>query len=120
MTEILKLAESRILEPAGIDRRDLDGLFARLMGPDVDYADIYFQYTRQEAWSLEEGQVKAGSHSIEQGVGVRAVSGEKSGLAYSDEMVLPALVDAAKAARAIALQPKPCQPFMNGSNSIIG
>src|SRR5204863_10007983 len=72
-----------------------------LSGP-VDYGDIYFQYSRHESWSLEEGQVKSGAHSIESGVGVRACAGEKSGFAYSDDVVLPALLEAAGAARAIA------------------
>jgi TldD protein len=68
----------------------------------VDYADLYFQYTRSEGWSLEEGQVKSGSFNIEQGVGVRAVSGEKTAFAYSDDISQPALLAAAEATRAIA------------------
>src|SRR5439155_17637729 len=66
------------------------------------YADLYFQYSRYEGWSLEEGIVKSGSFNIEQGVGVRAVSGEKTAFAYSDEISFNALQDAAKATRAIA------------------
>src|SRR5688572_32006726 len=72
------------------------------MGHSVDYADLYFQLVREESWVLEDGIVKDGSHSIEQGVGVRALSGEKTGFAYSDEIVLPALFEAAGSARAIA------------------
>jgi TldD protein len=72
------------------------------MGPSIDAADLYFQHSRSESWVLEEGIVKDGSHSIEQGVGVRAMSGEKTGFAYSDEIVLPQLLEASKAARAIA------------------
>ncbi|HET9351394.1 MAG TPA: metalloprotease TldD, partial [Burkholderiales bacterium] len=68
----------------------------------VDYADLYFQYSRFEGWSLEEGIVKSGSFNIEQGVGVRAISGEKTAFAYSDEISFNALQDAAKATRAIA------------------
>src|SRR4051812_50187804 len=68
----------------------------------VDYADLYFQYSRSEGWSLEEGIVKSASFNIEQGVGVRAVSGEKTAFAYSDEISFDALQDAAKATRAIA------------------
>src|SRR6266849_8871104 len=68
----------------------------------LDYADLYFQYSRSESWSLEEGIVKSGSFSIDQGVGVRAIAGEKTAFAYSDEISLPALEDAAKATRAIA------------------
>ena len=72
------------------------------MGHAVDYADIYFQLTREESWALEDGIVKDGAHSIDQGVGVRALAGEKTGFAYSDEVVLPALLEAAHAARAIS------------------
>src|SRR5687768_17350648 len=70
----------------------------------VDFADVYFQLSRQESWSLEDGIVKEGSAGIEQGVGVRALSGEKTGFAYSDEIILPALEEASRAARAIASQ----------------
>jgi len=104
MSGMLALARQSLLEPAGIGEAELDRLMGSLMGGHVDYGDLYFQYSRHESWSLEEGIVKSGSHSIEQGVGVRAVSGEKTGFAYSDEIVLPALLDAATAARAIAQQ----------------
>ncbi|MDJ0956962.1 MAG: metalloprotease TldD [Arenicellales bacterium] len=104
MSQILELAQTKILEPAGLAQADLDKLFSQLVGPGVDYADIYFQYSRQEGWSLEEGKVKSGSHSIEQGVGIRAISGEKTGFAYSDELQFPALSQAANAARAITAQ----------------
>jgi TldD protein len=93
-----------LLEPAGIGTGELDRLIGEMMGRHIDYADLYFQYTRHESWSLEEGRVKSGSRNIEQGVGVRAVSGEKTGFAYSDEILLPALLEAATAARAIAHQ----------------
>src|SRR5688572_3905978 len=102
MTQTLALAESRLLAPAGLAATDLDRVFARLMAPGVDFADLYFQHSRHETWSMEDGIVKDGTHSIEQGVGVRAVSGEKTGFAYSDEIRLPALLEAAGAARAIA------------------
>ncbi len=105
MSEPLKTARTALLEPAGIGERELDRLIGSMMGRDVDYADLYFQYLRQESWMLEEGRVKSGSHNIAQGVGVRAVSGEKTGFAYSDEFLLPALTDAAAAARAIARAP---------------
>ena len=68
----------------------------------VDYADLYFQYTRSEGWSLEEGIVKTGSFSISQGVGVRAVSGEKTAFAYSDSLSADALLSSAHAVRGIA------------------
>jgi TldD protein len=73
-----------------------------VLGAAVDAADIYFQLSRDESWSLEDGIVKEGSASIEQGVGVRALAGEKTGFAYSDEIVVPAIEEAARAARAIA------------------
>ena len=75
---------------------------ACVLGHAVDSGDLYFQLRRAESWALEDGQVKNASHAIQQGVGVRAVSGEKTGFAYSDEIVLPALLEAATAARAIA------------------
>jgi len=102
MTELIKTARETLLEPTGLGDAELDRIMGHIMTGQVNYADLYFQYTRHEAWSLEEGKVKSGSHSIDQGVGIRAVAGEKSGLAYSDEFQLPALTDAAKAARAIA------------------
>jgi TldD protein len=98
----LATARRALLEPAGLDERGLERAFGELLKGPVDYADLYFQYARHEAWSLEEGMVKSGSHNIEAGVGVRACSGEKQGFAYSDEIVLPALLEAAGAARAIA------------------
>jgi TldD protein len=101
-TNTLALAESALLTPGGLVGNDLERIFAALMGPGIDAADLYFQRSRSEHWVLEDGIVKDGTHSIEQGVGVRAISGEKTGFAYSDEIVLPALVEASKAARAIA------------------
>jgi TldD protein len=102
MNSLIAQAESRLLTPGGLVTGDLDRVFTQLMGPSIDAADLYFQHSRSESWLLEEGIVKDGSHSIEQGVGVRAISGEKTGFAYSDEIVLPQLLDASKAARAIA------------------
>jgi TldD protein len=102
MSNLITLAERQLLSPGGLAAGDLDGVFARLMGPSIDAADLYFQHSRTESWVLEDGIVKDGSHSIEQGVGVRALSGEKAGFAYSDEIVLPALLEAAGSARAIA------------------
>src|SRR5262252_3267614 len=98
----LDLARERILAPAGLDTGRLEKVLGAVLAPGVDYADLYFQLSREESWALEDGIVKDGSHSIEQGVGVRALSGEKTGFAYSDEIVLPALEEASRAARAIA------------------
>jgi len=102
MTRQLDIARETLLAPGALSERDLDGVFRQMLGHRLDYADLYFQYSRYESWSLEEGQVKSGSYNVEQGVGVRAVSGDKTGFAYSDDIVLPALTDAAQAARAIA------------------
>jgi TldD protein len=102
MPQTLALAQSRLLAPADLATGDLDRVFARLLAPGVDFADLYFQHSRHESWAMEDGIVKEGTHSIEQGVGVRAVSGEKTGFAYSDEIQLPALLEAAGAARAIS------------------
>jgi TldD protein len=99
----LHLARALILAPGGLDEQRLDQVFGQVMSHSVDFADLYFQLAHQESWSLEDGMVKDGSASIEQGVGVRALAGEKTGFAYSDEIVLPALEEASRAARAIAL-----------------
>jgi TldD protein len=97
-------ARATLLTPYGLDVAELRDVFGRIMTHQVDYADLYFQYTRAEGWSLEEGQVKSGSFNIDQGVGVRAVSGDKTAFAYSDDISLPALSAAADATRAIARQ----------------
>ena len=97
----LAVARDLILRPSGLDDQRLDRVFGEVLTHSVDFADIYFQLAHQESWSLEDGMVKDGSASIEQGVGVRALAGEKTGFAYSDEIVLPALTEASRAARAI-------------------
>src|SRR5688500_1540122 len=102
MTLPLQLAESRLLLPAGLDTAGLERAFGALLGPGVDFGDLYFQHARRESWTVEDGIVKDGAHSIEQGVGVRAISGEKTGFAYSDEIDTAALLEASKSARAIA------------------
>lgn len=93
-----------MLEPAGLGEQHLNRTLGGIMQGGVDYADLYFQVNRQESWSLEDSIIREGSFSHDQGVGVRAVSGEKTGFAYSDELLLPALEHAAQAARAIARQ----------------
>lgn len=98
----LELARSALLMPSGLGEQELQQVLDSLMHHNVDYADLYFQASRHESWILEDGIVKEGSHNIEQGVGVRAISGEKSGFAYSDEIIMPALTQAAQSARAIA------------------
>ena len=100
--ERLATARQLLLEPFGLDESHLAQALAAIRAHQVDDADLYFQYTRAEGWSLEEGIVKTGSCSIDQGVGVRAVSGEKTAFAYSDDISLPSLLDAAHTVRAIA------------------
>lgn len=98
---ILENARDILLAPAGLGDTDLQNILDQLMGHQVDNADLYFQISRNESWVLEDGIIKEGHHNIDQGVGVRAMSGEKTGFAYSDEILLPALNQAASAARAI-------------------
>ena len=97
----LSIARRVLLDPYGLDEAHLQRALADIFTHRVDYADLYFQYTRNEAWSLEEGIVKSGSFSIDQGVGVRAVSGDRTAFAYSDDISLPALMQAAGATRTI-------------------
>ena len=93
---------SRMLEPVGLGEQHLHKTLGGILQGGIDYADLYFQVSRQESWTLEDSILREGSFSHDQGVGVRAVSGEKTGFAYSDELLLPALEQAAGAARAIA------------------
>jgi TldD protein len=103
-TDPLRFAREGILAPAGLDEGRIEQALGLVLGSAVDSADLYFQLSRAESWGLEDGIVKEGSASIEQGVGVRALAGEKTGFAYSDEIMMPALEEAARAARAIAVQ----------------
>ena len=98
----LEAAAQQLLAPAGLDNRDLANTLDRIIVHDIDYADLYFEFSQAESWTMEEGIIREGGHSIDQGVGVRAVHQDKSGFAYADEILLPALTDAATAARAIA------------------
>jgi TldD protein len=95
-------ATDALLAPASLEVAHLQNVLGDMMSHKIDYADLYFQYSRSESWGLEEGQVKSGNFSIDQGVGVRAVSGEKTAFAYSDDINLTALLHAAKATKAIA------------------
>jgi TldD protein len=102
MIDPLSIARSSILAPVGLADSDLDRLIGALQSPAIDAADIYFQSSRLQSWVLEDGIIKDGNFHIEQGAGLRAVAGEKTGFAYSDELQFPALEQAATAARAIA------------------
>lgn len=102
MSHLIQQAERLILQPVGLGLNDVDQVMGQLLSNQVDQADIYFQTSRSESWMLEDGIVKEGSYNIEQGVGLRAVSGEKTGFAYSEELTLDRLLDAAKSVKAIA------------------
>ncbi|MBY0266465.1 MAG: metalloprotease TldD [Burkholderiales bacterium] len=101
---VFETASATLLAPHALDETRLQRVFGEIMAHRVDYADLYFQYSRSESWSLEEGIIKSGSFNIDQGVGVRAVSGEKTAFAYSDDISFNALTAAAQATRAIARQ----------------
>jgi TldD protein len=100
----LSLAKESILAPANLLERDIDQIIGSLLSAQVDAADIYFQSSRYESWVLEDGIIKQGTHNSEQGAGVRAISGEKTGFAYSDQLALPALLEAANNVKAITRQ----------------
>lgn len=98
----LGIAEKLLLAPFGLTQAHLGRALGEITSHGADDADLYFQYTRSEGWSLEEGIVKTGSFSIDQGVGVRAVSGEKTAFAYSDDISEASLLDAARTVRSIS------------------
>jgi len=99
---MIDIARTALLAPANMQERHLEQVMEQLLATSIDAADIYFQSSRLESWVLEDGIIKEGAYNIEQGVGVRAISGEKTGFAYTDEIELPSLLEAGKTARAIA------------------
>jgi TldD protein len=104
MTDVFDIVQHDLLDPAGLTDKQLQTVIHKLAGRQVDYADLYFQSNYSESWVLEEGIIKGGSFDIDRGVGVRATSGEKTGFAYADDIVMPALEQAAQAARSIVKQ----------------
>lgn len=102
MKQAIDFARAVFFEPAGLTEHHLEQVFSQLVRQDTTLADLYFQSARYESWGLEEGIIKSGSYSIEQGVGVRSVCGEQTGFAYSGEISLPALLESARAASAIS------------------
>lgn len=104
MDPSLKIAQDTLLIPAGLTERNLEKILNQLLGRRIDYADLYLQTSHHESWALEDNIVKHASFGIDSGMGLRAISGEKTGFAYSDELKLPALEEAAKAACSIAQQ----------------
>jgi TldD protein len=107
MANFLEIARQDLLEPAGLTDNQLQQVLGKVLGNNIDNADLYFQSTYSESWVLEDGIIKGGSYNIDRGVGVRAMSGEKTGFAYSDDIVMPALEQAAQAARSISRQGSP-------------
>lgn len=110
MSDLLASASSVLLAPTGLDIEQLSSVFSELAGPGIDAADLYFENRISEAWVLEEGIVKEGSFSLDQGVGVRALAGEKTGFSYSNALTLPALLQAAQASRSIAQSGQSVKP----------
>lgn len=102
MSQVLTLAKDLLLKPASLDESVVEKLIRSMMSRHVDDADLYFQSSSYESWYLEDSEVKSGSYSIDRGVGIRAVSGDKTGYAYCDDILLPAMQRAADAARSIA------------------
>lgn len=102
MTQALSIAKDLLLKPASLDESRINTLIRSMLNQQVDAADLYFQSCSSESWYLEDSEVKSGSYSIDRGVGIRAVSGEKTGYAYCDDIMLPAMERAAAAARSIA------------------
>lgn len=104
MSDLFKLAENELLAPSGLKHSDLERVLSTLLDRRMDYADLYFQSAQTESFEMEDGIIKTGSFHLDRGVGVRAVLGEKTGFAYADDILLPALLEAANAARSIAHQ----------------
>lgn len=102
MKKNLTLARETLLDPAGLTENQLQKILGRLLTPKIDMADLYFQASQLESWVLEDSIIKNGSFNIERGVGVRAISGDKTGFAYSDDIILPALESSARMAGNIA------------------
>ena len=101
MNNPLAIARTTLLDPPGISDTQLQQLMDQLVNSQVDAADAYFQHSRLESWVLDDGIIKEGNHTIEQGAGLRAISGEKTGFAYTEDLALGNLLQAARSARAI-------------------
>ncbi|HEI8867135.1 metalloprotease TldD [Serratia sp. AKBS12] len=97
----LTLVSEHLLAANKLSHQDLFAVLGQLAERRIDYADLYFQSSYHEAWVIEDGIIKDGSYNIDQGVGVRAISGEKTGFAYADQITLNALQQSAQAARSI-------------------
>jgi len=117
MKSVLSTANDILLKPASLDERRIETLLRSMMSKHVDAADLYFQSCSYESWYLEDSEVKSGSYSIDRGVGIRAVSGDKTGYAYCDDILLPAMERAADAARSIAFGSKSTAPAIKIATS---
>ena len=104
MTSTLERVTNRVLQPTGLDINHLDRFLDGLHGKHIDAGDLYFQISQQESWVMDDGIIREGSFSIEKGVGVRAMSGEKTGFAYCDDLQSNAITQAVNNARVIARQ----------------
>lgn len=118
--DALLIAKDLLLKPASLDESAIQKVIHSMIGRHIDDADLYFQMSHYESWYLEESQVKSGSFSIDKGVGIRAVSGDKTGYAYCDDVVLPSLQRAADAARSIAFSSmKTTQAIVSPASPIV-
>jgi TldD protein len=117
--EILDQVKQTLLSPYGLGDRDIDTLMNSLLDAPVDGADIYFQSSHFESWVLEGGLIKEGTHSIEQGAGVRVIAGDKTGFAYSDRLDLPVLLQATHNVKAIARSNQNAQLAISGQEKVI-
>ncbi len=102
----MNLVEQELLHASDLGKEELQRCLDTMFTRKLDFADLYFQASSNEHWMLEDGIVKEGSHNIERGVGVRAIAGEKTGFAYSDDINLSALMQAGNAARSIVTEQK--------------
>ncbi len=114
MSQSIAIARETLLDAPGLSDTHLERVMERLLSRQVDAADIYFQYAKLESWILEDGIIKEGTHSIEQGAGLRAITGDKTGFAYTDSLEPSRLLEAAGAARAIA------QAGQHGAQALVG
>lgn len=102
MNNTLTIARHQLLEPLGLTEQDLNRVLEKMLQNQLDYAELYFQLSKTESWSLEDQMIHEGHYAVHKGVGIRAIHGEKSGYAFSDELNLPSLLTAADAAKNIA------------------
>ena len=111
MTDLIDDARKALLDAGEIGDGDVDRLLGRLTSNQIDDGELFFQVSRNESWSLEDSRVKDGAYHVDRGVGVRAVSGERTGFSYVNDIALPRLAEATDAARSIA---------RSGGNAIAG